>query len=190
MNCVKATRQLHFYLDQQLTLEEMRQLEMHISSCQSCRHELRLLEEIDATLKDFVLISEPVEFAANVMHRIALTEREKKIALLVEPPEPVSWHFSFRELLLAIVLATCVTGALILFQPELRAVFPMMDGHGGVLLIVANLWEAMLSVNSNTLMLCFWVLGTVLGIWITLFVAGAEMRSQWYRAMIDRLPVW
>jgi hypothetical protein len=39
-------------------------------------------------------------------------------------------------------------------------------------------------------MLVFWVLGTVLGVWITLALAGNEVRSQWLKAMLDRLPVW
>jgi hypothetical protein len=39
-------------------------------------------------------------------------------------------------------------------------------------------------------MLFFWVIGTALGVWITLVLAGSEMRNMWLKAMMDRLPVW
>jgi hypothetical protein len=31
--------------------------------------------------------------------------------------------------------------------------------------------------------------GTLLGVLITLMVAGNEMRTQWFKAMVARLPV-
>jgi hypothetical protein len=33
-----------------------------------------------------------------------------------------------------------------------------------------------------------WIAGTILGICITLVFAGNEMRSRWFKAMMDRLP--
>jgi len=44
-------------------------------------------------------------------------------------------------------------------------------------------------VNNSTLMLMFWVCGTFLGVWITLVLAGSEVRTQWFQSVMDRLPV-
>jgi len=38
-------------------------------------------------------------------------------------------------------------------------------------------------------MLALWIIGTFLGICITLLLAGNEVRSQWFRAMMEHLPV-
>ena len=34
-----------------------------------------------------------------------------------------------------------------------------------------------------------WVVGTILGIFITLALAGNEIRTQWFKAVLERLPV-
>ena len=52
-----------------------------------------------------------------------------------------------------------------------------------------NLLRLLMTVDPTTLILALWVIGTFLGICITLVVAGNEMRSQWFKAVMDRLPV-
>lgn len=189
MYCFKATRLLQLYLDTQLPLEQMRPLETHLFSCPTCRQELRLLEEIASTLKEEEQVYEPADFTSTVMWRIAHSEQEKKRALLAQP-KSASFRPSLRELLSAILLATIATCGIILGQPSLRAALPVAHEHDGLLLIFMNIWSFLLSLNGDTLLLFFWIVGTLLGIWITLALAGAEMRSQWFQAMIDRLPVW
>jgi hypothetical protein len=44
-------------------------------------------------------------------------------------------------------------------------------------------------VDANTLILALWIGGTILGVCITLAAAGNEMRTQWFKAMLERLPV-
>jgi hypothetical protein len=67
MNCSKATRLLQLYLDEQLSLDQMRPLEAHLFSCPTCRQELRLLEEVTIALTDEEPVYEPADFTANVM---------------------------------------------------------------------------------------------------------------------------
>jgi hypothetical protein len=45
------------------------------------------------------------------------------------------------------------------------------------------------SIDANTLIVALWIVGTLLGVCITLAVAGSEMRTQWFKAMMERLPV-
>ncbi len=189
MHCSKAARLLQLYVDKQLSLDQIRPLEKHLFSCLACRQELRLLEEIAATLTDEGQVCEPADFTANVMWRIARSEQEKRVALLVQQNR-VSFRPSVRELLTAILLATIVTCGIIMGEPSWRAALPIANGHDGLSLVVINTLSFMSGINSGTLLLLFWIIGTLLGVWITLALAGAEMRSQWFQAMIDRLSVW
>ena len=189
MHCFKATRLLQLYVDKQLSFDQIRSLETHLFSCPACRQELRLLEEITSTLAFEEPVYEPADFTANVMWRIAQSEQEKKLALLAQS-NSVSFRPSFRELLTATLLATFAITGIIVAQPTVWSTLPMANGHNGLLLVLANIWNSLLSMNSSTLMLFFWVVGTFIGVWITLALAGAEMRSQWLRAVVERLPVW
>jgi hypothetical protein len=189
MHCFKATRLLQLYVDKQLSLDQMRSLEAHLFSCPTCRQELRLLEEIEAALTDQELVYEPTDFTSNLMRRITRSEQEKKIALLAQP-KATSLRLSLRELFAAILLATFASCGIILGQPSLRAALPIANGHDEFSLQWINIWGSLTSINSGTLLLCIWVVGTLLGVWITLALAGSEMRSQWFQAVIDRLPVW
>jgi hypothetical protein len=189
MHCFKATRLLQLHLDKRLSHDQMRSLETHLFSCPTCRQELRLLEEIASVLKDEEQVYEPADFTSTVMWRIAQSEQEKRRALLAQP-NSAPFRPSLRELFSAILLATIATCGLILGQPSLRAALPGAHEHDELSLVLMNIWNSLLSMNSDTLLLFLWIVGTFLGIWITLALAGAEMRSQWFQAMIDRLPVW
>ena len=189
MYCFKATRLLQLYLDKQLSHDQMRSLETHLFSCPACRQELRLLEEIASALKEEEQVYEPADFTSAVMWRIAQSEQEKRRTLLAQP-HATPFRPSLRELLCAILLATIATCGLILGQPSLRAALPITHEHDVLSLVLMNIWNSLLSINSDALLLFLWIVGTVLGVSITLALAGAEMRSQWFQAMIDRLPVW
>jgi Putative zinc-finger len=189
MHCSKATRLLQLYVDKQLSIDQIRSLENHLFSCPACRQELHLLEEITSALTLEEQVYEPANFTANVMWRIAQSEQEKKLAMLAQS-NSVSFRPSFRELLMAILLATFATCGIIVAQPSVWSTLPIANGHGGILLVLVNIWNSLLSMNSSTLLLFFWVIGTFIGVWITLALAGAEMRSQWLRAVVERLPVW
>ncbi len=189
MHCFKATRLLQLYLDKRLSRNQIRSLEAHLFSCPACRQELRLLEEIASVLKDEEQVYEPSDFTSTVMWRIAQSEQEKRRALLAQP-DSAPFRPSLRELLSAILLATIATCGLIFGQPSLRAVLPIAHEHDELSLVLMNTWNFLLSINSDALLLFFWIVGTLLGVSITLALAGAEMRSQWFQAMIDRLPVW
>jgi len=189
MHCFKATQLLQLYIDKQLSIGQMRPLEAHLYSCPACRQEVRQLEEIAAALTHEELVYEPDDLNAHIMWRIARYEQEKQLALLSQQQaDPL--RLSLRELLTAILLATIATCGIILGQPALRATLPIANGHDKLSLVWMNLWASLLGMNSGTLLLCIWVIGTLLGVWITLALAGSEMRSQWFQAVIDRLPVW
>ena len=181
MHCQEAGKQLQLYLDERLTLEQMRNLEAHVAHCAACREELVALEEIARQFKTMQMIAEPEGMHAQIMQRVALTPRRNSQPFF-------SWRPSLAELLAAIILATIATLGSILAQPSVRALLPFANGHDSLSIAFMNLLHTVLSMNTSTLTLVLWVTGTLLGICITLTFAGGELRSRWLKAMLDKLP--
>lgn len=181
MHCQEAGQQLQLYIDEQLTLAQVRNLEAHIARCADCREELVTLEEISRQFKMVRMVVEPINMHAQIMQRVAQAPRRN-----AQPFFP--WHPSLSEWLAAIILATVATLGSILAQPPVRALLPFANGHDSVSIAFINLVHNLLSMNSSTLTLGLWVFGTFLGICVTLACAGGELRSRWFKAMLDRLP--
>jgi predicted anti-sigma-YlaC factor YlaD len=188
MRCTKAAWQLQLYLDQQLSLAEIRALEAHLSTCPACRAELYALEEVTRTLSTMEQVIEPANLTTHIMQRVALDVQYKEQK--VREPPFVLFRLSLQELMAAILLATVSTLGLILAQPALRTMLPVANGHDAVSMFFIDLMQNLTTMNAGTLTLILWIIGTILGVWITLALAGGEMRSEWYKAVIDRLLVW
>ena len=182
MHCSEASQQIQFYIDERLSLEQVRKLEAHIARCPACREELAILEEISRQFKTMQMVAEPPGMHEQIMQRVASAPRRN-----AQPFFP--WRPSLAEWLAAILLATVATLGSILAQPSVRAVLPVANGHDSISLAFMNLLHNVLSMNTNTLTLVLWIFGTLLGICITLAFAGSELRSRWLKAMLDRLPV-
>lgn len=203
MRCSRAINLLQLYIDKQLPLEKMHDLETHLSNCSNCRRELLFLETIDHALSSLETVKEPPDLTRNIMRRVALTKhdtlRSADLASAGKVRDArdirndssfVLWRPSLSELVAVVVLATMTTFGVFMQQPALRALLPFASGHDLISPLLTATMSLFSGVNSNTLMLAFWIFGTILGIWITLLLAGSEMRTQWLKAMIDRLPVW
>jgi len=188
MRCAKATWQLQLYLDQQLPLEEIRVLEMHLSTCPACRAELHALEGVILALQETEQVIEPGNLTAHIMRRVALDVRKKEKK--VREPAFALLRLSLQELMAGILLATVSMLGLILAQPTLRTMLPIANGHDAISMLFINFVQSLTAMNTEALSALFWIIGTLLGVWITLIVAGGEMRTEWYKAVMDRLPVW
>jgi hypothetical protein len=200
MHCSEATKQLQLYIDNRLHLRQMRALETHLASCASCRQELVLLEEISHALTSTASVKEPANLTANIMQRVALDvqARERQVQAarvrretVVMTREPYRlFRPSLQELIAVLLLASVTTLGIIMTLPSLRAALPFTSGQDPASHLLRVLVYQLISVNSGTLMWMFWILGTIFGVWITLALAGDEMRKSWLKAMTDRLPVW
>lgn len=179
MHCKEASRLIQLYIDSRLTLDQTRALEAHITSCAACHAELNLLEEAADDLHDFKLVAEPEDLTAQIMQRVAISPVRSSTPLRPSLP----------EILIAIFLATIATLAFILQQPALRALLPIANGHDSLSLAFIRTLHMLTTIDMGTITLALWVVGTFLGVCITLLLAGNEVRSQWFRAMMDRLPV-
>ena len=128
------------------------------------------------------MVAEPENMHAQIMQRVALAPRRNS-----QPFFP--WRPSLAEWLAAILLATVAMLGSILSQPTLRALLPFANGRDSLSIAFMNGVHNLISMNTSTLTLVFWVFGTLLGICITLAFAGGELRSRWFKAMMYRLPV-
>ncbi len=183
MHCSKAINQLQFYIDGQLSVEQMRSLEEHLSHCPACRDELFLLEEVARSLQGLKVVTEPEDLTARIMQCVALTpqKRREPIFALLRP--------SLGELIAVIVLATIASLGVLLGQPSVRELLPIANGHDPLSLIFINILHQLTTMDAGTLTLAFWIIGTFLGICITLIFAGNEMRTRWLKAVMERIPV-
>jgi hypothetical protein len=190
MRCTRATYQLQLYIDHQLTLRQTRVLEAHVASCPACRAELQHLEAVTCGLKTLKFVAEPANMHEQIMHRVALTaahkqgQQREKQAVRFKLFQP-----SLPEILVAVLLATVATLATLLQQPSLRGWLPTASGHDPFSLFYMQVVHTLTSIDTSTLTLALWIVGTLLGVLITLAVAGSEMRTQWFKAMMERLPV-
>lgn len=183
MRCVDAAYYLQLYVDHRLTMEQMRTLEAHIARCSSCRADLALLEEVAQGLHHLQLVAEPEDLTARIMQRVAMTSPRHSTSQF----SPL--RLSLPELLAAVLLATIATLGSILAQPSVRALLPLANGHDSLSLAFLLVLHILATINIGTLIGACWVVGTILGICITLVLAGNEVRAGWLKAVMGRLPV-
>ena len=183
MHCKEASELIQHYIDGRLTLDRTRALEAHITSCAVCHAELNLLEEVADTLHSFKLVAEPEDLTAQIMQRVAMSQ------VRTSTPKFSLLRPSLPEILTAVFLATIATVVSILQQPALRALLPVANGHDSLSLAFIHALHLLTTIDMGTLTLALWIIGTFLGICITLLLAGNEVRSRWFKAMMERLPV-
>jgi hypothetical protein len=182
VRCSEAGRKLQLYIDNRLSLKEVPALEAHLAACVDCREELFLLEEAIGSVRSFKLVAEPEDLVERIMARVAITPQRAM-------PDFSPLRPSLPELLVVVVLATIATFGVILAQPSIRAVLPIANGHDALSLFFLNSLHQLLAYGMSALILALWIVGTLLGIFITLLLVGDEVRAQWFKAMLDRLPV-
>lgn len=185
MRCKEATKQLQLYIDNRLTIEQTRALEAHVTNCAACLEELKTLEEVIYDLQTFKVVAEPGGLNAQIMRKVAIAASQRDL-----PASRFSlWRPTLLEILVAAILATVATLGTILQQPSIRALLPIANGHDALSLAFMHSLQLLMTIDSNVLIFAFWIVGTILGICITLVLAGSEMRSQLFKAMMERLPV-
>lgn len=179
MRCNIAARQIQLYIDGRLPIKQLSELENHIAICSSCRMEMEMLEAAVHTLNthEFRMVQEPKNLTMQIMQRIALNpvqESEGAFSLL---------RPSLAETVAIIFLATVACLGSILSQASLRERLPIANGHDGLSLAFLTIIHHFPSINTDTLTWAFWIGGTLLGICITLFLAGSDLRAEWFRAV-------
>jgi hypothetical protein len=164
-------------------MAQMRRLEEHLVGCTHCRAELAYLEEVVQGVHTLGSVAEPEDLTARIMQRVAMTSPQPRT------PRYAFLRLSLAELLAAIMLATIATLGSILAQPSVRALLPFANGHDRLSQLFLDVLHMLAMINIGTLIGACWVVGTILGVCITLVLAGNEVRAGWLKAVMERLPV-
>ena len=193
MNCSRAQHLLDLYIDRQLSLTQTRALERHLARCATCRSEWMLLEDMIADVHSLNTIAEPVWLTESIMARVAATTAPPPQELAIEPRklrQPTTQRPPFRltvqDLVLSSLLATLVVIGFVVFQPGLRGA--LVKSVNPLLGTALEGLQFLISPNAGILGLFVWLLWGLLGISITLVLAGSEIRSNWRRRIRDWLP--
>ena len=139
MRCKKASQQLQLYLDNRLTIQQIRTLEAHIASCNACLEELTTFEMIVNDLETFKVVAEPDDLNVKIMRRVAIAASQRNSS-----PSRISlWPPSLLEILVAATLATIATIGTILQQPSIRSLLPFANGRDRLSLAFLNILHSL-----------------------------------------------
>jgi len=193
MTCSRAQNLLQLYIDQRLSLPRTRALERHLAQCPTCRSEWMLLEDVVAEVHSLSNVVEPPWLADAIMTSIAQTTAQAPSELPAAPhqrrrraSERGPFRPAARDLILSSLLATIVVLSFIFVQPALRnALVSSINPLVGTALT----WlQFLLSPDGGLIGWFVWMLWMVLGICITLLLAGSEARSLWRQRIRGWLP--
>lgn len=193
MTCSRAQQLLQLYIDHRLSLSHTRALERHLAHCANCRAEWMLLEDIGAGIHSLNNIVEPAWLTDAIMARVAATTAQPPEELAMEARklrqrsvQRTSFHLTIQDLALSSLLATIVVSGFVLFQPGLRDA--LAQSVNPLLGAVLEGIQFLISPNAGIMGLLVWLLWVALGISITLFLAGSEVRSHWRQRIRGWLP--
>ena len=191
MTCSRAQRLLQLYIDHQLSLAQTRALERHLARCAECRAEWMLMEDLLAGIHSLNNIVEPAWLTDAIMTRVAETTAQPPAELgAVEPRKPRQrppFRLTVQDVALSSILATIVVISFVLFQPNLRDT--LAKSVNPLLSTMLEGVQFLLSPNAGIMGLIVWVLWVALGVSITVFLAGSEVRSHLRQRIRGWLPL-
>lgn len=176
MTCAQSQRHLQFYVDGRLAPRYLSPLEAHLAQCAACRQELHLLEIIAQVYAEPEIVQVPADLTVLIMAQVARSERMR--ARVQAHPFGIRW----ADALLALVLATFSTGVFVSLDPALRTVVPTAFMHTFPAFV-----SLFLGRGPGSVAWIAWIAWVVTGMLLTLWLAGAEVRSSWRAALSQRM---
>jgi anti-sigma factor RsiW len=176
MNCAQAQRELQLYMDGRLDQRRFYPLEAHLDICERCQDSLKLYEIMQEALTDPLAEKEPANLTALIMARIAVAEKRRT----TQVAQPFDWQW--RDALLAALLGTTSTLLFLVINPALRTTFFMTIAHSFPML--ATLIQANGPGAIPWIACIVWI---TVGVGLTLWLAGAEVRAAWKRSLTHRI---
>jgi hypothetical protein len=70
MDCEHARKQIHLYLDNQLTTLEVGDLEKHLNKCEECRKELVIWQKLIGAIQDGTVLESPTGFMESFIQSL------------------------------------------------------------------------------------------------------------------------
>ena len=190
MRCGQARGEIHRYIDGRLPATRLGALEAHLAECAACRNDLRVLEAIREVVAEDAWQAEPPNLTALILARVAAYEAERRARYLPVGVEVEAAGVGVRagfalhwgDAVLAGMLATLSTLFFVLLDPSLRSVVPLALARSfpGVVAILS-------APGPGAIAWAAWLVWIVVGVGLTLWLAGAEVRLLWRRSLAARL---
>jgi anti-sigma factor RsiW len=177
MKCSEVHRWIQLYLDGRLDGRSLPSLARHLRTCAACRADLVSYQAIVEGVGAIDPLRQPEELTRAVMLRIRQTEAQRRVLTASR-----SFTAVWADAVLAAALATIVTIAFLFFEPALRA-----SASGAFALTVTTLAHGVSVKASDWSPLAVWLVWVGLGIGLTLWFAGREVRAGWRRTLLARL---
>jgi anti-sigma factor RsiW len=178
MTCASTRRHLQHYLDDRLAVRAASGVATHLAECAACREDLRLLQAVRAGASSLGYVREPERLTRSIMARVAAFERQRAIAA-----HGARFALRLADALLATALASLATVLFLLTQPGLlrlaaapvqQALVPLQRGYVGFV----GQWGTLLA----------WAMWMGVGLSLTFWFAGSEVRAAWRRTLSEHLP--
>jgi anti-sigma factor RsiW len=177
MTCARSQRYLQLYVDGRLAPDYLSSLEAHLAECAACRRELHMLETIALVYAEPEPVEVPPDLTVLIMARVARAER------LRARVDPRSFGIRWADALVALLLATCSTLLFVLLDPGLRLAVPAAFMHSFPTLV-----SLLLVRGPGSIAWSAWIASVLTGSLLTLWLAGAEVRSSWRRVLSEHMP--
>jgi hypothetical protein len=178
MTCAGIRRHLQHYIDDRLAAHAASSVATHLAECAACREDLRLLQVVRTGASTLPYMREPERLTRSIMARVAAFERQRAIAM-----RGARFPLRLADALLATVLASLATVLFLLTQPGLlrmaseplqHALVPLQRGYLGFV----GQWGTVLA----------WAMWMGVGLSLTIWFAGSEVRAGWRRTLSEHLP--
>lgn len=177
MTCSRVHPWLHLYLDGRLDARRQPALARHLQTCAACRRDLATYQLIAEGAGAPDPVAHPEELTRVIMARIRQADARLRIPAL-SPAFALGW----ADALLAAGLATIMTLAFLFFEPTLRFAL-----SGALAFDAATLARDAAARAAAWPTLAVWLVWVGIGIVLTLWFAGREVRATWRRAVVGRL---
>ena len=176
MNCTEVHRWMQLYLDGRLDGRCLPSLARHLRMCDMCRADLVRYQAIVEGVGAIEPLRDPEELTRSVMLRIRQSEAQRRMLAASR-----SFSLAWADALLAATLATMATVVFLFFQPALRA-----SASGALALSASALAHDISGKASTWSPLAVWLVWVGLGVGLTLWFAGREVRAGWRRTLLAR----
>ncbi|MGZ3681851.1 MAG: anti-sigma factor family protein [Ktedonobacterales bacterium] len=177
MTCARSRRYLQLYVDRRLAPGYLSSLEAHLAQCAGCRQELHMLETIAEVYVEPEPVEVPPDLTVLIMARVAQVERLR--ARVGSRPYGICW----ADALVALLLASVSTLLFVLLDPSLRLAVP-----AAFMRSFPTIVSLLLARGPGSIAWSAWIAWVLTGTLLTLWLAGAEVRSSWRRALSQRMP--
>jgi anti-sigma factor RsiW len=177
MKCGQVHDSIQLYLDGRLDGQRMPGLAQHLQTCGQCRDELAAYQTIVEGMTTTEPDLHPEALTRSIMLRIRQVDAQLRAPALSRP-----FSLGWADALLAAALATVMTVVFLFFQPVLRAAIsvPLSDTF-------AALTHTIALHTASWSPLAIWFVWIALGVTLTLWFAGREVRAGWRRTIQERL---